>query len=317
MGPAGVRRCALWGLLLLALASAWAAGTYADYLRDLAWRESTHNPRAGENSSYIGLFQMGRAALIDAGYMTPSGAWTGKNGATSKETFLASTDIQTQAIHDYNRVQWAWIQRQGLDQYIGQTVGGVEVTASGLLAGAHLVGRAGLGCYLAGRFCNAAGVTLRDGVPIDGKGTTVTEYMRKFGGNTLGLDSAAPLGLAYDSGYTPTYGGGSGTGTGSPGTDTGGTGSGAPGGGTGTDGTSGSPVLDPTEAFRLAAQVQPDRMASLIGMLGAGGSLLLGAWMIRGSYLGFGHGVMTARQFGVQTVRAILLVCCLVWLFTP
>ena len=129
-------------LLGLTGTAAWA-GSYTQYLQDLAWRESRHrlSERAG---SHIGLFQMGTAALIDAGYMNASGQWTGKNGATSAAAFLSSAAIQTQAVHDYNQVQWAWIERNHLDSYIGQTINGVEITASGLLAAAHLVGRAGL-----------------------------------------------------------------------------------------------------------------------------------------------------------------------------
>lgn len=202
-------------LALLAAITAMAADGYATYLRDLAWRESRHGLTA-QNGSHIGLFQMGTAALIDAGYLTRDGRWTGKNGAISRAAFLASPQIQTQAIHDYNQLQWAWIQRNGLDRYIGQTVDGVPVTASGLLGGAHLVGRAGLACYLAGRFCDAPGVTLRNGVPIDGLGTTVSEYLGKFGGHDLGLSSGAPPAVGYSPGYRPTYGSITGAAAGNP-----------------------------------------------------------------------------------------------------
>lgn len=205
-------------LALLAAITAMAADGYATYLRDLAWRESRHDLNA-QNGSHIGLFQMGTAALIDAGYLTRDGRWTGKNGATSREAFLASPQIQTEAIHDYNQVQWAWIQRNGLDRYIGQIVDGVQITASGLLAGAHLVGRAGLGCYLAGRFCDAPGVTLRNGVPIDGLGTTVSEYLGKFGGHDLDLSAGTPPAVSYSAGYRPTYGSLTGGAGGTPATD--------------------------------------------------------------------------------------------------
>ena len=206
--------------VLLAAVTALAADGYATYLRDLAWRESKHQLDA-KNGSHIGLFQMGTAALIDSGYLTRDGRWTGKNGATSREAFLSSPAIQTQAIHDYNQVQWAWIQRNGLDRYVGQSVGGVQVTESGLLAGAHLVGRAGLACYLAGRFCDTPGVTLRNGVPVDGLGTTVSEYLAKFGGHDLDLSAGAPPTVNYSSGYRPTYGSLAGSGGNADGTDTG------------------------------------------------------------------------------------------------
>ena len=61
-----------------------------------------------------------------------------------------------------------------LDKYIGKDVGRIEITASGLLAGAHLKGvKGGIKKYLES-----------DGKedPADANGTRVSEYLRKFQG---------------------------------------------------------------------------------------------------------------------------------------
>lgn len=289
-------------LLGLTGTAAWA-GSYTQYLQDLAWRESRHrlSERAG---SHIGLFQMGTAALIDAGYMNASGQWTGKNGATSAAAFLSSAAIQTQAVHDYNQVQWAWIERNHLDSYIGQTINGVEITASGLLAAAHLVGRAGLSCYLAGNYCNAAGVTLRDGVPVDGFGTPVTEYLSQFGGHDLGLDNAAAPAVAYSDDYSPGYGSLSGAG-GSSGSDSEGT----------AVGSSGVAVYDAQEAFALGSGFSVSGLASVLGALGTAISLCLGAWMILGNLQAVANGRLRWGAFGGRLVRTLVLVTLFAWAF--
>lgn len=84
-----------FALLVISLVALAAAGTYADFLKAVAQRESSMNPNAHNPYGYVGLFQMGEAALIDAGYYKSdgsgkndwTGAWTGKNGVTSLDAF--------------------------------------------------------------------------------------------------------------------------------------------------------------------------------------------------------------------------------------
>lgn len=70
--------------------------TYAQYLEDLAARESSGRSDSQNQYGYLGLYQMGEAALIDAGYYKKSsanynndwsGKFTGKDGVYSKEDF--------------------------------------------------------------------------------------------------------------------------------------------------------------------------------------------------------------------------------------
>lgn len=163
----------------------WAASEYSDYLAALSARESGNNPGSVNRYGFLGSYQMGESALIDAGYYqkdhTPdtndwTGTWTGKNGIHSKADFLANAAVQTQAIKDYNIKQWGYISNLGLDHYVGQTVAGIVMTESGLLAGAHLVGVGGLKSFLQSNGAQ---------IPSDGNNTAITHYISVFNGYNL------------------------------------------------------------------------------------------------------------------------------------
>lgn len=289
-------------LLLLVAASALAAG-YDTYLRDLAYRESGNRSWIVNRYGYMGLYQMGRAALVDAGYMTSSGQWTGKNGATSQAAFLASPTIQTAAINDYNRVQWGYITRMGLDRYVGQTIGGVQITESGLLAGAHLLGAGNLATFL-----RSDGAT----VPRDGNRVPITQYIAAFGGHELAFNGPLPdIDLAtrtgpdtyIASGYTPTYGAIQ-------------HGAIQPGGAGGdSDAGGGVPATDPSEAFASGSGVTEYEMSQMIAPLGSALVLIFGAWLIYGRMMSYGAGQITAFQFGTQVTRVAVAVSALLWVF--
>ncbi|MBU2571095.1 MAG: TIGR03758 family integrating conjugative element protein [Gammaproteobacteria bacterium] len=164
---------------------AWAASEYSDYLAALSARESSSNPTSVNKYGYLGSYQMGESALIDAGYYlkdnTPDtndwkGTWTGKNGIHNKADFLANAAVQTQAIKDYNIKQWGYISNLGLDHYVGQTIAGIVMTESGLLAGAHLVGVGGLKTFLQSNGAQ---------IPSDGNKTAITHYISVFNGYNL------------------------------------------------------------------------------------------------------------------------------------
>jgi len=58
-------------------------------------------------------------------------------------------------------------------KYLGKTINGIEITISGLVAGAHLKGLGGVRKFLKGKD-NA-----------DAYGTKISEYIEKFGGYDL------------------------------------------------------------------------------------------------------------------------------------
>jgi hypothetical protein len=183
-------------------------GNYNDFLRALGYRESGGQYGIVNKYGYLGKYQMGEAALKDAGYYKGDytrkndwiGEWTGKDGVWSKEDFLRSPRAQERAIREFHRKMWKYIKALGLDRYIGRVVRGIYITESGLLGGAHLLGAGNLKKFLYsnGRI-----------VPTDGHGTPITEYIHRFANYDISeitgsrpTYSTQPAGTNYnDSGF--------------------------------------------------------------------------------------------------------------------
>ncbi len=179
------------------------AGTYDQFFHDLAVRESvgifdsnaSPNYKAiGDNGlNYLGAYQFEGWGLINLGYYTDDGNpnanqwtdgyWTGKDGINSKQDFLNNPAVQDKAAHQWmQNFVWGWVQDRGLDQYMGQTIGGVTITASGLLAGAHL-----RGAEAVQQFIKSGG----QNDPRDPYGTPVSQYMSHFSGYQTPFDGGA------------------------------------------------------------------------------------------------------------------------------
>ncbi|SDD67964.1 hypothetical protein SAMN05428966_105150 [Massilia sp. PDC64] len=147
---------------------------------------------------YIGKYQFGEDALLDLGYYKGdksknrtalgkfkydwTGDWTGKNGATSKDVFLKNEAIQDAAARDWVNLLCKRMKRYDLAKYIGSTIGGVEITESGIIAAAHLKGFGSAKHPGVIQFLRSNGAT--DG--SDAFGTKVSDYMRKFADYDLG-----------------------------------------------------------------------------------------------------------------------------------
>jgi serralysin len=164
-------------------AQTWGAAmstkTYDALFDALGQRESANDYRAVNQFGFIGRYQFGELALIDAGYYRRDGTssndfltgWTGKNGATSRDVFLSTPSLQDQAARDWFERLDGYLTSFDLKKFDGQMLNGVEITLSGMLGGAHLVGIGGLRDYL-----RSGG----DIVPRDGNRTPVTEYLQLF-----------------------------------------------------------------------------------------------------------------------------------------
>lgn len=153
--------------------------SYDDFLADLATRESGGRCGIENQYGYLGKYQMGEPALSDIKYYSKDvtakndwiGTWTKESGVVDKNGFLKDCAAQDRAIDLYMKKQMSYIDKLNLNQYVGQTIGGIKITESGMLAGAHLVGVGKLKTFLTsnGRI-----------VPIDGNKVPITTYMRKF-----------------------------------------------------------------------------------------------------------------------------------------
>lgn len=190
-------------LILKFTCAALAAGSYVDFLQSLASRESSGNGQVVNEFGYAGLYQMGEAALIDAGYYRRDstrandwrGSWTGKNGINSLNEFLNNNAIQNQAITGYHDVLWDQITARGLDSKVGQIYKGVPISQSGLIAAAHLIGASGLRRCLNGGSCS------------DANNTTALSYMSQFGGFDASpiTGSTPPTGIGNETNPTGSH----------------------------------------------------------------------------------------------------------------
>ncbi|HEY8617242.1 calcium-binding protein [Phenylobacterium sp.] len=162
-----------------------STGSYTDLLRALGQNESGNNYAFVSSVGYLGRFQFGEEALKAIGFYEGNdgtgaidfiGKWTGKAasfGVFDKASFLASPAAQDAAQQAWFENIHADLKQLDLLKYVGQWVDGGQVTMSGLIAGAHLVGVWNLKDYLA----TGGAMNMRD--PY---GTPVSEYVKKFAG---------------------------------------------------------------------------------------------------------------------------------------
>jgi len=160
------------------------AGTYQDFLYALGASESSN--RYDFVSGPAGYYQATEPALMAVGYYRWDGTsandlnngWTGKDGINSLSDFLNNPAVQDKWVGEWFTYLWnTEFNDLGIKQYIGQSIGGVTITESGLLAGAHLVGAPALADYL--RSGGTSG-------QADPNGTTAATYIAKFAGYDAG-----------------------------------------------------------------------------------------------------------------------------------
>ncbi len=160
-------------------------GTFSDFLRVLGQNESGNNYSFVSSLGYLGRFQFGEEALQLVGFYQGDGeswpidfrgGWTQKAhefGVWDKQGFLNSPAAQDAAVAAWFAQVNTDLTGLGLKSYVGQWIGGGQITESGLLAGAHLVGVWSLKSYL-----ESSG---SQNTP-DPYGTPVAEYVHRFGG---------------------------------------------------------------------------------------------------------------------------------------
>lgn len=133
----------------------------SDLSQPLSTRRNISSALQKNDKGYIGFFQFGEAALIDLGYYQHwdnntdktkandwTGTWTGKAGINNLSQFLNSPNKQIQIINEWIDLLCKRLRNRNFNEYYGKIINGVEITESGAIAGAHLVGDGGLGSFL-------------------------------------------------------------------------------------------------------------------------------------------------------------------------
>ncbi len=134
-----------------------------NFLDAIGFRESSNDYTVTNKWGYMGKYQFGRSTLKGLGFKV------------TKKEFLSNPQLQEEAmmallLHNKEKLQ------KYIDVFDGQTVNGMLITESGILAAAHLGGQGSVKRY----FKN--GKVFRDG-----NGTKITSYMHKFSGYDIKL----------------------------------------------------------------------------------------------------------------------------------
>lgn len=135
---------------------------HSAFLQAVGFRESSGNYKAVNQFGYLGKYQFGRKTLNNLGYQN-----------ISNREFLSDPSIQEQAMEDL-LVHNKKILRRFIEKYEGKVINGVYITESGILAAAHLAGPGNVKKFF------------RKGYEfLDGNGTKMTSYLKKFSGYKL------------------------------------------------------------------------------------------------------------------------------------
>ena len=133
------------------------------FLGEIGHKESSNNYQAVNRLGYMGRYQFGKKTLKSIGINV------------TKQEFLSNPALQEEAMERLLEANYKSLKRF-IDKYEGQTLHGVEVTKSGVLAAAHLGG------------AGAVRRWFRKGSNFkDANGTSITYYMKRFSGYKLDI----------------------------------------------------------------------------------------------------------------------------------
>ena len=134
------------------------------FLTDIGFRESGNRYDITNTFGYMGKYQFGKSTLRGLGFKV------------SKQEFLNNPQLQEEAmmallLHNKEKLQTY------IDTFDGQTINGMYISESGILAAAHLGGQGSVKRY----FKNGK-------VFKDAYGTKITSYMKQFSGYDIKLN---------------------------------------------------------------------------------------------------------------------------------
>ena len=134
------------------------------FLDEVGFRESSNNYKAVNQFGYLGKYQFGRKTLNAIGFED-----------VSNYEFLSNPEIQEEAMLVLLQKNKHTLRRE-IKKYVGETVNGIYITESGILAAAHLGGAGNVRKFF------------RKGHEFeDGNGTKMTSYMFIFADYNLNL----------------------------------------------------------------------------------------------------------------------------------
>jgi hypothetical protein len=149
--------------------------SFIAFKQALAFKESQGRYDIVNQFGYAGKYQFGGAALRSV-------------GIKDRREFLSNPALQEKAFEALLAINKHNLQKE-IEQYSGMVISGIEITESGILASAHLLG------------ANSVKRFLRNNGKIritDGYGTTMRSYMKKFAGYDTSVIIANNQATAFD-----------------------------------------------------------------------------------------------------------------------
>jgi len=135
-----------------------------EFLDHIGFVESSNNYNCINSIGYLGKYQFGKSTLRNLGFNVSVG------------DFLSDSVLQEQAmlkLLTHNKIKL----QPFIDEWDGDTIQGIRITESGILAAAHIAGQG-----------NVRNFFRKQANPQDTYGTSLTDYMDTFGGYDLQLN---------------------------------------------------------------------------------------------------------------------------------
>jgi len=148
----------------------------------LAESESGGDYSARNDEGFVGKYQFGAARLTD--FMSS----TGKKFSMDQFQNNPALQEEVQGWHEDDIL--SYVADQGLDEYIGQQVGGVIISPEAMLAMAHLGGKSGMKKFIE---------TDGEYNPSDSNGTRLSDYASKIPSKQLPAEQEDLQRMARDS----------------------------------------------------------------------------------------------------------------------
>lgn len=149
--------------------------SFVAFKQALAFKESQGKYDIVNGFGYAGKYQFGGAALKAV-------------GITNRNEFLKNPVLQEEAFKALIAINKHHLQNE-ISNYSGKVINGTEITESGILASAHLLGLGSVKRYLR----NNGNISISDGY-----GTTIRSYMKRFAGYDTSVIEPNPNAKATD-----------------------------------------------------------------------------------------------------------------------
>jgi hypothetical protein len=144
-------------------------GNLDKFLKEVAFSESSGDWKKINSLGYIGLYQFGKIALKEVGLDRKI-----DTERFRKNPGIFPPELQHEKMKELMSKNWHYMRSQ--HGRVGDTVDGIPITKSGMIAAAHLVGAKSVRKYL-----KSEGKIN----PADANGVRVSDYMNKFKGYDL------------------------------------------------------------------------------------------------------------------------------------